>query len=168
MRSVLFTFSGDSPLKITEPLSDASIRNVCRPCGIWRHRIRMTSKEELITAVYQSFNARDIDAVLARMDPDVDWPNGMEGGRVRGHNDVRAYWQRQWTVVDPRVDPVHIRDDESGLSVVDVHQVVRDLGGTVLFDRMVQHVYSIKNGLITHMDIVEPESTNRSRLPLGP
>ncbi len=118
----------------------------------------MTSKEELITEVYLSFNAREIDAVLARMHPDVDWPNGMEGGRVRGHNDVRAYWQRQWTVVDPRVDPVHIRDDESGLSVVDVHQVIRDLSGKILLDRMVQHVYSIQDGLIIRMDIREPHS----------
>jgi hypothetical protein len=117
----------------------------------------MTSKEELITAVYRSFNARDIDAVLARMHPDVDWPNGMEGGRVHGHNDVRAYWQRQWTVVDPRVDPTHIEDDESGVSVVEVHQVVRDLSGKILLDRMVQHVYSIQDGLIIRMDIREPE-----------
>jgi hypothetical protein len=118
----------------------------------------MTSKEELITAVYRSFNAREIAAVLARMHPDVDWPNGMEGGRVHGHGDVRAYWQRQWTVVDPRVDPIHIEDDESGLTVVDVHQVIRDMSGKILMDRMVQHVYSIQDGLITRMDIREPDT----------
>jgi hypothetical protein len=118
----------------------------------------MTSKEELITAVYRSFNARDIDAVLARMHPDVDWPNGMEGGREHGHENVRAYWERQWTVVDPCVDPTHIEDDESGRVVVDVHQVIRDMGGKVLLDRMVQHVYSVQDGLIIRMDIHEPES----------
>ena len=117
----------------------------------------MTSKEDLITAVYRSFNARDIDAVLARMHPDVDWPNGMEGGREHGHENVRAYWKRQWTVVDPRVDPTHIQDDETGRTVVDVHQVIRDLSGKILQDRMVQHVYSIQDGLITRMDIREPE-----------
>jgi hypothetical protein len=117
----------------------------------------MTSKKELITAVYRSFNARDIDAVLARMHPDVDWPNGMEGGRVHGRESVRAYWLRQWAVVDPRVDPVHIEDDEVGRTVVEVHQVIRDLGGMVLLDRMVQHVYSIREGLIASMEIREPE-----------
>ncbi len=123
----------------------------------------MTSKEDLITAVYRSFNARDIDAVLARMHPDVDWPNGMEGGRVHGHDAVRAYWQRQWTVVDPRVDPMHIEDDESGRTVVEVHQVIRDMGGKILMDRMVQHVYSIHDGLITRMDIREPDTDAISR-----
>ena len=82
----------------------------------------------------------------------------MEGGRVHGHGDVRAYWQRQWTVVDPRVDPIHIEDDESGLTVVDVHQVIRDMSGKILMDRMVQHVYSIQDGLITRMDIREPDT----------
>jgi hypothetical protein len=116
----------------------------------------MTSNQDLIDSVYRSFNARDIDAVLTRMHPDVDWPNGMEGGRIRGHDDVRAYWRRQWTVVDPRVDPTHIEDDEIA-TIVDVHQVVRDLSGNVLLDRMVQHVYSIQDGLIVRMDIREPE-----------
>lgn len=123
----------------------------------------MTSKEDLITAVYRSFNARDIDAVLARMHQDVDWPNGMEGGRVRGHDAVRAYWQRQWTVVDPRVDPMHTEDDESGRTVVEVHQVIRDMGGKILMDRMVQHVYSIHDDLITRMDIREPDTDAISR-----
>lgn len=115
----------------------------------------MSSKRDLLTAIYRSFNARDIDAVLAQMHPDVDWPNGMEGGRVHGHNDVRGYWQRQWTLVDPHVEPVHIEDDESGRTIVDVHQVVRDLSGKILLDRMVQHVYSIRDGLISRMEIRE-------------
>ena len=119
------------------------------------HRIRMTSKEELITSVYRSFNARDIDAVLAHMHPQVDWPNGMEGGRVLGHNDVRSYWERQWKVVDPHVDPIRVEDDESGRTVVEVHQVIRDLSGKVMMDRMVKHVYTIRDGLITRMEIRE-------------
>jgi len=52
-------------------------------------------EQALLTAAYREFNARQIDAVLARMDPNVDWPNGMEGGRVHGQQEVRAYWIRQ-------------------------------------------------------------------------
>jgi hypothetical protein len=129
-------------------------RIVCSRRGV---ALQTWSERELITGIYKSFNARNIDAVLARMHRDVDWPNGMEGGRERGHENVRAYWQRQWTAIDPRVDPTNIRNDVSGRTVVDVHQVIRDLSGKVLMDRMVQHVYSIKDGLITRMDIVEPE-----------
>jgi ketosteroid isomerase-like protein len=40
-------------------------------------------KRELLKAAYRAFNARDIEGVLALMAPNVDWPNGMEGGRLR-------------------------------------------------------------------------------------
>jgi SnoaL-like domain len=115
----------------------------------------MSSSRELIEAVYHFFNARDIAAVLTKMHLDVDWPNGMEGGRVHGHTNVREYWERQWGVVDPHVEPIRIEEDESGRIVVTVHQVVRDLGGKVLLDRDVQHIYSIQNGLIESMEIRE-------------
>jgi hypothetical protein len=115
----------------------------------------MKATEELIRAVYKAFNARDIDAVLQHMHSDVDWPNGMEGGRVHGHSGVREYWQRQWKIVDPHVEPLHIAANEAGLHVVDVHQVVRDLTGKVLLERPVQHIYSMENALIRRMDIRE-------------
>src|SRR6266700_162944 len=87
------------------------------------------------------------------MHPEVEWPNGMEGGWVHGREGVRAYWTRQWGMVDPHVDPVLFEADDSGRIVVDVHQRVRDLAGAVLLDRVGQHVYLIKDGLIQRMDI---------------
>jgi|ERR1700736_1410235 hypothetical protein len=113
----------------------------------------MKCKQELLATVYAKFNARDIDAVLAMMDPDVDWPNGMEGGRVHGRSSVREYWRRQFALIDPSVEPARFTDDKEGRTVVDVHQVVRDLTGGILADQMVQHVYTIKEGLIQRMDI---------------
>ena len=114
---------------------------------------REVDERELLTEVYLDFNARRIDAVLARMHPNVDWPNGMEGGRVRGHDEVRAYWTRQWSLIDPHVAPLKIEPDETGRTVVEVHQVVRDLEGKVLADRIVRHVYRVRGGLIERMDI---------------
>ena len=118
----------------------------------------MQSKPELLTAVYAAFNQRDIDRVLALMRPDVDWPNGMEGGRLHGRDEVRAYWRRQWGILDPHVEPVRIEDNEAGNTVVDVHQVVRDLSGKILKDQIVQHVYSFRDGLIERMEIRKPET----------
>jgi ketosteroid isomerase-like protein len=116
------------------------------------------SKRELITAAYAAFNRREIETVLALMHPDVDWPNGLEGGRVCGHDQVREYWIRQWQGIDPRVEPVHIEEDQAGRTVVDVHQVVRDLSGNILVDQMIKHVYLIRDGLIERMDIFEPDA----------
>lgn len=113
----------------------------------------MQGREELLTTVYAAFNRRDIDGVLALMRPDVDWPNGMEGGRVHGREEVRAYWRRQWGLINPHVEPARMEDDEAGNTVVHVHQIVRDLSGNILKDLMVQHVYSFRDGLIERMDI---------------
>ena len=105
--------------------------------------------------VYAAFNRREIDAILAKMHPQVEWPNGMEGGWVHGHEGVRAYWKRQWGVVDPQVEPMSMEAGGDGRTIVNVHQIVRDLKGTVLMDRMVQHVYRISGGLIEKMEIRE-------------
>jgi hypothetical protein len=115
----------------------------------------MPAEKDLLVIInaYKAFNARQIDSVLALMHPDVDWPNGMEGGRVHGHSGVRGYWTRQWSMLDPHVEPLRFETDEAGRTMVDVHQVVRDLAGCVLVDQMVQHVYSIQDGLIKSMDI---------------
>ena len=110
---------------------------------------------ELLKRAYATFNARDLDGALATMQPDVVWPNGMEGGVVHGHDGVRAYWTRQWGMINPHVDPVSFTPDESGRIAVSVHQVVHDLSGNVLLDRMVEHVYTLKDGLIQSMDIRE-------------
>ena len=113
----------------------------------------MKSQQALLGKAYAAFNSRDIDGVLGFMHPDVDWPNGMEGGRMRGHNAVRSYWERQWSIINPRVEPLGFATDASGRIVVEVHQVIRDLGGQTLADRTVQHVYAFRDGLIERMDI---------------
>jgi hypothetical protein len=104
---------------------------------------------------YAAFNQRDVPGALATMQPDVEWPNGMEGGTVHGHTGVREYWTRQWGIYDPHVDPVSFDADEAGRIVVGVHQVVHDISGKLLLDRMVQHVYSMESGLIRKMQIRE-------------
>lgn len=110
-------------------------------------------EHELLTTAYTDFNARRIEDVLARMHPDVEWANGMEGGHVHGRGAVREYWTRQWSVLDPHVEPLQIKRDETGRHVVEVHQIVRNLEGTVLVNTIVHHAYRIRDGLIERMDI---------------
>ena len=113
----------------------------------------MNDEREMITEAYRDFNARRIDAVLARLRPDVLWSNGLKGEYVHGHAGVRAYWTRQWATLDPYVEPLKIERDASGRYVVEVHQVVRDLAGKLLSDAMVRHIYQIRDGLVERMDI---------------
>lgn len=110
-------------------------------------------ERKLLRSAYRDFNARKIEDVLARLHPDVEWANGMEGGHVLGRESVRAYWTRQWILVDPHVEPLRITQDDQGRLVVQVHQVVRDLNGAVLVDTKVHHAYGFADGLIKRMDI---------------
>ncbi len=104
---------------------------------------------------YAAFNQRDVDAVLELMEPDVDWTNGMDGGRVRGRGALREYWTRQWKSVDPRVEPVNFKTEADGRIAVTVKTVVRDLEGNVLRDGTVEHLYSFENNLVKRMEIIE-------------
>ena len=103
--------------------------------------------------LYRDFNARRIDDVLALLHPDVDWPNGWEGGHVHGVPAVREYWTRQWAAIDPMVVPVAINDNGAGDVTVRVHQVVKDLAGHLLGDEEIDHVYHLRDGLIASMEI---------------
>jgi len=111
--------------------------------------------ESVLRRTYDAFNARDVDAVLAGMHDDVNWPNAWEGGRVRGRDEVRAYWTRQFAEIDPRVTPTAFATRPDGRVAVDVHQVVRSPAGDLLSEGDVVHVYAFRDGLVERMD-VEP------------
>jgi len=107
----------------------------------------------LLRQTYKDFNNRDTDATLSAMHPEVDWPNGMEGGIEHGREAVRNYWTRQWKVFDPHVEPIHFVRQKDGRINVTVHQVVHDMEGKLLVDQLIHHIYSIEDGLIKSMEI---------------
>ena len=113
----------------------------------------MIASQQLINSAYASFNARDIDATLKMMAEDVKWPKAWEGDYAHGHDEVRAYWTRQWTEINPHVNPVGFRERDNGTLEVKVDQLVKDLDGNVVFDGKVIHVHTIRHGLIGQMDI---------------
>ena len=102
---------------------------------------------------YDAFNRRDIDSALALITDDVAWANGWEGGHVHGHDEVRAYWLRQWAAIDPHVEPRDIAIDRSGRVHVQVDQTVRDLDGNLLATAIVEHVYTMRSGRVASFDI---------------
>ncbi len=109
--------------------------------------------QELIKKAYFAFNTRDISKALSTMHPDIQWPKAFEGGYVNGHKAIREYWTRQWTEINPIVEPLEINQREGEFVEVIVHQVVKDLKGKVLFDGNVKHIYTLQNSLLQKMDI---------------
>ncbi len=120
----------------------------------------MDSDVKVLKRIYDRFNARDIDGVLAALADDVAWANGMDGGHVHGRAAVREYWTRQWAMVDPHVEPVHFTEAADRSIVVEVQQVIRDLDGKPLKDqthglkdKTVGHVFRMQDGKVIGFDI---------------
>lgn len=109
--------------------------------------------QPIFRQLYQDFNARRADAVLAKMHPGVEWPKAFEGGYVIGHDEIRAYWTRQWEQINATVDPTGFVERADGRIEVTVHQIVKDLQGEPIFDGTVLHVYTIQDDLLRRMDI---------------
>ena len=110
----------------------------------------------LILKAYSAFNSRDIDTALSTFHPQVEWPKAFEGGYVSGHEEIRKYWTRQWTEINPIVEPLGITLRPDGTMEVKIHQLVKDLQGNTVFNGIVNHVYTIQDGLLRKMDIEIP------------
>lgn len=112
-----------------------------------------TELKDLIKKAYAAFNERNIDKALSTMHPDIQWPKAFEGGYVSGHNEIREYWTRQWTEINPNVEPIEINERQNGNLEVEVLQKVKDLQGNSLLDGTVKHIYTLQDGLLRKMDI---------------
>ena len=114
----------------------------------------MDSLNNFFQELYKNFNDRKIDLVISKMTDNVKWANGMEGGYVHGHNAVRDYWTRQFTIISGNVTPLEI-DTENEVVKIKVHQVVHDLNGKLLADEFVYHFFHLKDNKIAEFDIGE-------------
>ena len=114
---------------------------------------RMPDDVELLKRVYVLFHRRDI-----RGRP-CDHASGRRLGKWNGR------WSRARRIRCAAVGNVNgrssirmssqsrSRPNGKGEVTVKVHEVVRDLTGNLLADRLVIHVFQVRNGLIQRVDI---------------
>lgn len=116
----------------------------------------MRSAEDTLRAAYTAFNARDIEAALELVHPEVDWPNAWEGGRVVGREAVADYWRRQFESISSKVEPERFDHEPDGSVTVTVHQTVRDANTNELqSDSHVLHRYRLEDRLVVRMDVLD-------------
>jgi len=108
---------------------------------------------EMLRHLYNAFNARNIDKALEVIHPDAVWANSMEGGLVNGHDGIRQYWSRQWSYMKWHVRPMSLQMADQETYVVQAHQIIRDLAGSIVSIRDLQHIFQIEDGLIKTMSI---------------
>ena len=104
--------------------------------------------------LYTNFNERRIESVISKMTDNAKWANGMSGGYVYGHDEVREYWTKQFQLVSSKVIPLTI-STEGELVKIKVHQVVHDLNGKLLADEIVYHYFHLENKKIVSFEIGE-------------
>jgi nitroimidazol reductase NimA-like FMN-containing flavoprotein (pyridoxamine 5'-phosphate oxidase superfamily)/ketosteroid isomerase-like protein len=109
--------------------------------------------ESTLRAAYRAFNERDVEAAIALMHPQVEWPNAWEGGCVIGREAVADYWRRQFEEISSKVEPERFVLEPDGSVTVVVRQIVHDAGsGALIADERVGHRHWIEDGLIVRMD----------------
>jgi len=115
----------------------------------------MTSEnKDLIKKAYEAFNSRDIDTVFTTFHPNVEWPKAFEGGGYANrYSEIRDYWTRQWSEINPTVQPFGFNERQDGTLEIKVHQNVKDLEGNIIFDGVVKHIYTLQDELLRKMDI---------------
>ena len=108
----------------------------------------------LLRRFIASFNERDLDAMLARIHPDVEWESAfaaLSGATYRGHEGVRE-WHRDMQEAwggEIRTEPEAFFDlGERTLSFVVVRG--RGMGSSVEVAMPAAHVIGWQDGLIVH------------------
>jgi len=109
--------------------------------------------EDLVREAYAAFNARKVDAGVALMDPEVDWPNVPKGGFVHGREQVREHWREQFGRVDPHIEITGVKQTSEGRVEAHVRQIVRRPDGSRLSDDKLVHVFTIAGDRIKRMEV---------------
>ena len=117
----------------------------------------MTMNKKFLQTIYNAFNQRDIETILSKMEENVKWANGMEGGFIYGRDNVREYWKKQFEIINPQLEPLQFEVDENGRNIVTVHQIVNDLEGHLLLDKTVKQIFTIENDAIKIFEIDDSE-----------
>ena len=114
--------------------------------------------EALLRRTYDAFNRKDFRTAGLAFHPDVEWTNLLDKTRVTGARDLQAYFERQFQVIEARVEPQSFDDAGDGAVAVRLHQVVRFLSdGEVLVDCVIRYVFRFRDGLITAVDVDEAD-----------
>jgi ketosteroid isomerase-like protein len=119
--------------------------------------VNRDARISLLGTAYEAFNRRDIEAVLELLDPEVEWPDMLQGRTLTGVGAVRDYWEKQFETIRSTVEPREFIEREEVIVVV-VHQLVRDNDGALLAEGEVEHHYEFRDARIARMTVVARET----------
>ncbi len=106
---------------------------------------------ELLLQAYAAYNRQDLEALVALVSDNVDWPD--DGGRLHGKDEVRAYWTEQWARTRTHDEPVAFSRRDDGRIAVLISQVVRSPDGSVISEGHFLHLHRLEGNRIARLDI---------------
>ena len=121
--------------------------------------------EETVEQYYRvidAFNRRDLDAVLALLDPDVDFAPrsvALEGGRsYEGHDGVRTWWKSTFTAFSDYVLEIEEVRDLGDMTFSRLRLGGHGMESDVPIDEMQWHVVEWRHGSVARLRTLRGES----------
>jgi ketosteroid isomerase-like protein len=111
----------------------------------------MDARRALLLRLYKAIDAKNVDAVVALLHPDVDFPDQLnEDKRLHGLAEVRSYYERAFSLIagENTLTAFHARPD--GTAEVRIHHHVTSLD--LWHDGPVDYSFSFRDGLIARLD----------------
>jgi hypothetical protein len=115
----------------------------------------MNARVALLTRLYAAFNRGDFEAFCAELDPAIDWPDQIGGGRVQGLEAMRDFWSRRDAMVRVEANPVDFIPLDDDRVEVAAKQIVTNLQGRLWSDILVRHIYTFHASRVARMDVAE-------------
>ena len=112
----------------------------------------MSGSRAVVDALWPALTARDLDAVIALLHPDIDWQDNLNGGRRVGRDAVRAYLSEVMATVAIVSTPISIMPSGPDRYLARVNHVVRNRDGQLWGQEVVSHVLVLREGLIVRVD----------------
>lgn len=113
----------------------------------------MQTRKALIESLYEAYNRRDVPALVAALDPQVEWTNQLSGAALKGREAVAAYWTEQFGVMAIEASPVAFEALPDGRVAVTVAQTMRRPEGQLWGSDHVTHLVTFgPDGLIQRME----------------
>lgn len=109
------------------------------------------SVEALLSALYNAIDRQDIDAVMALFEPDARTPDGLESETLVGHDQIRAYYLRQFALIHVSLSLLSTRQMPDGRVEACLHVQVRGAQGGPWGEGQIQATYRLRAGRISEM-----------------
>ena len=109
----------------------------------------------LVQELYEAFARRDVPAVLARLHPEIEMQQTELvpwGGHYRGHAGAREFFERVVAAIDSAVSIERFIDADDHVAAIGrTRGRTRERG--VAFDLAVVHVWTVRDGRITRLQV---------------